>query len=407
MKKLCLTILTLILYFSVSNHAQGKTTWTRVTSIDQVESGKIYMLAAYSKNTSSSYIKSINYFNPYIESGYLYNETSNISTKTIPPTIITDSTKQYLSVILKQETDGWTVYNTTTHKYNGYSTSNSIDESNICNSNYYWTLNISENKLVEIENKNTPGVILGYKITNDTKQLHVFSKTANGTTAPILYKLTSYDLDESEDYKESDKIYQIPVTLKRTFTNGTYNSLVLPCEVNDYKAIFGNGTTAYELSAYSNDNINFTTVNGNSLSANKPYIITGTFNAAPYEIGSVELNKSSKPSSVSSDNKCSYIGSFAKTDLSGKDYYILYNNKFYSCTTQTSPFNILPYRCYFNLSESMNAKFTINSAEATGIENILKESKINNDKYDMNGMKIKDMTPYRGIFIHNGHKYIK
>ena len=407
MKKLWLIMLTLILFFVVSNHAQGKTTWTRVTSIDQIESGKIYMLAAYSTSgdKSNGDMNYINYFKPYVESGYLYNEAINISATKIPSTIVTDSTKQYLSIILTQETNGWTVYNTTTHKYNGYSTGNIIDESDLYSATNYWTVNFNDNKFVEIENKRSPGLILGYKIDKDTKQLRVYSKT--GTTAPILYKLTSYDLDESQDFKESDNIYQIPVTLRRSFTNDTYNSLVLPCEVNDYKAVFGSATTAYELSGYSNDNINFTTVIGNYLSANKPYIIAGTFNASPYKIGNVELNKISKPLSVSSDSKCSYIGNFSKTDLSGKDYYILCNNKFYPCGSQPAPFNILPYHCYFSLSESVKAKIAINGTETTDIECIQYDQKNNNDKYDMNGTKIEDITSYHGVYICNRHKYIR
>jgi hypothetical protein len=409
MRKLYFFMLTLILFFAVSNHVQGKTTWTRVTSIDQIESGKIYMLAAYSTSDDKSNgdMEYINYFKPNIEAGYLYNEATNISATEIPPTITTDSTKQYLSVILKQETDGWTVYNTTTHKYNGYSTLNKIDESNICTSNYYWTMSINGNEFVEIENKNSPGIILGYKVTNDTKQLKGYSKTGAGNLPPILYKLTSYDLDEAQDFKESDNIYQIPVTLKRSFTNDTYNSLVLPCEVNDYKAVFGSATTAYELSGYSNDNINFTTVIGNYLSANKPYIISGTFNASPYAIGNAELNKTSKPLSVSNDNKCSYVGNFSKTDLSGKNYYILCNNKFYPCGSQPAPFNILPYHCYFSLSESVKAKIAINGKETTDIEYILYDQKNNNDKYDMNGTKIEDITSYHGVYICNRHKYIR
>src|SRR5574344_274676 len=406
MKKLWLIMLTLTLFFVVSNRVEGKTTWTRVTSVDQIESGKIYMLAAYS-TYSSGKIKSINYFNPWIDSAFQYNGTSYISTTEVPSTIITDSTKQYLSVILTQETNGWTVFNTTAHKYNGYSTLNKIDESNICTSNYYWTMSINGNEFVEIENKNSPGIILGYKVTNDTKQLKGYSKTGAGNLPPILYKLTSYDLDESQDYKESDNIYQIPVTLKRSFTNDTYNSLVLPCEVNDYKAVFGSATTAYELSGYSNDNINFTTVIGNYLSANKPYIITGTFNASPYAIGNVELNKTSKPLSVSNDSKCSYVGNFSKTELSGKDYYILCNNKFYPCGSQPAPFNILPYHCYFSLSESVKAKIAINGTETTDIEYILFDQKNNNDKYDMNGTKIEDITTYHGVYICNRHKYIR
>ena len=409
MKKLWLIMLTLILFFVVSNHAQGKTTWTRVTSVDQIESGKIYMLAAYSTSgdKSNGDMNYINYFKPYVESGYLYNEAINISATKIPSTIVTDSTKQYLSIILTQETNGWTVYNTTTHKYNGYSTAYNIVESATCSSNYYWTIKDTVNNLVQIENKNTYGAIIAYKITSATKQLKGYSKTGAGNLPPILYKLTSYDLDESQDFKESDNIYQIPVTLRRSFTNDTYNSLVLPCEVNDYKAVFGSATTAYELSGYSNDNINFTTVIGNSLSSNKPYIITGTFNASPYAIGNVELNKTSKPLSVSNDNKCSYVGNFSKTDLSGKDYYILCNNKFYPCGSQPAPFNILPYHCYFSLSESVKAKIAINGTETTDIECIQYDQKNNNDKYDMNGTKIEDITSYHGVYICNRHKYIR
>ncbi len=41
MKKLWLIMPTLMLSFLVSSYVLGRTTWTRVTSIDQVESGKI------------------------------------------------------------------------------------------------------------------------------------------------------------------------------------------------------------------------------------------------------------------------------------------------------------------------------------------------------------------------------
>ena len=169
MKKLWLIMLTLILFFVVSNRVEGKTTWTRVTSVDQIESGKIYMLAAYSTSSSKNYI---NYFNPNMTYG-LYAGTKTNVISTIPETIITDSTKQYLSIILKQEIDGWTIYNTTTHKYNGYSTGNSIAESDIYSSNYYWTININDSKFAQIGYKNIPGLILGYNTSSSSINLRV------------------------------------------------------------------------------------------------------------------------------------------------------------------------------------------------------------------------------------------
>jgi hypothetical protein len=405
--------LSLLLLFTIENIISASVTWTLVTSQDQIESGKIYMVAAFKATTTKSYY----FFNPNIESSGIYKESYKYSKYNLPSSYETTNLNSFLCFKLTKETNGWTLYNIYTHKYNGIILSNQefvFKSDDIVDNEDYWNVNIN-GSVFDIVPVNHPTYQILYNMSGDFLQPYTSSKKTNTDfLTPSLYKLTSYTLDESTDYKENDAIYSLPVTLNRSFTVNTYNTLVLPCNVNSYKTIFGVNTQAYELSSCitsGSKEINFTSVSSDNLTANKPYIVVGTaFNTAPYSLGDTELSScNTQLTDVTDVANCSYIGVYSTTDLAGLDNYVLYNKKFYSCKSKTSPFNIAPYHCYFTLTDGSNAKFTIDD-DMTNIKGVVDKETIQKDGivYNLCGMKIKDEIPAQhGIYIRNGKKYVK
>lgn len=406
------TFFSLLLLLAVANTLSASVTWTLVTSQDQIVSGKIYMVAAYKSTTKKYYC----FFNPALQGIGYYIQSGKVDKSSFPSSVVTDNLKSYLCFKLTKEASGWTLYNMYSHKYQSVDKGSSgyvFKNDDAVTDADYWNIELNQDGQVEITRTGSTYHI-SYDYNNSDMQFYTSSRA--NTVAPSLYELTSYTLDESTDYTESDAIYSLPVTLNRSFTANTYNTLVLPCGVNNYKTVFGANTQAYELNNYTSSTgkeINFTSVSGDNLIANKPYIIAGSaFNASPYSLGTVELGSSSASvTSTTSAGNCNYIGVYATTDLAGQDDYVLYNKKFYSCKSKTSPFNIAPFRCYFTLSDGVNAKFMVDGDEPTNIDNAITEKtmlKKDGTIYNLCGMKMTDVAASQhGVYIKNGKKYIK
>lgn len=67
------------------------------------------------------------------------------------------------------------------------------------------------------------------------------------------------------------------VVLRRQFHEDGYNTLCLPFDIDDYKAVFGQHVTAYSLSEATDSSITFTVAATLRLEACKPYLLSGTF----------------------------------------------------------------------------------------------------------------------------------
>jgi hypothetical protein len=404
MKKFYFILFSLLVSFVEIHATTNPVSWSLVTSIDQIKSGGIYIVVAYDSKNQKSY-----FFNPKIVNSKFYRKSIvNTKVKSIPSTILTDSCNSYLAFKLMQETEGWTLSNNYSHQYidQVYISNDFLFSENMSiSSSSYWEISVNSDGTVDFCTKSDPNDHIAYNVSGDYFQPY----TKNNTTylTPYLYELTSYSLDEANGYSESSDLPASNVTLTRTFTDNVYNSLVLPCDVKGYQNVFGTGTQAYQLSDYTNDIINFKAVVGSDLSANVPYMITGTFGSSPYSLGNIPLNKVSTSSATTADGKCSFIGNYTKQDLSGKDVYILSNSKFYSCVSVASPYNISPFRCYFTISDNnAGAKFSIDGEVVSGIKEINASGNEGNI-YDITGRIVpKSSLQKQGVYIQNGHLLI-
>lgn len=417
MKKSSKVVLLLILLSMTLHISSATIKWTLVTSYDQIESGKIYLVSAYAPTKKTNYL-----FYPELKSGNVYApkfkaEKMNAASTTYT---VTGDRSKYLCFKLTEEKSGWTLYNIYTKKYNGIpSTSQVFSESSSPDGDaYHWNIS-SVNDTVLIQHINAPLYRLAYNF--DGNYLQLYTQKNKMTVALSLYKLTSYTLDSSTAYTDEDAVYAVPVSLERTFTADAYNTLSLPCDVNDYKTIFGAATEAYELSSYAADDkqIHFSAVTGSNLKANAPYIISGTaFNSSPYNLGCVELSSCNETlQSVTSNSNCKFIGVYSQTTLGGTDAYVLYNKKFYSCKTRPTTFGVSPYRCYFTFPSASYAKVSVGNGDLLDIDEVTDVDEVVNENalmgkdgatYNMWGAKIQQpASGQHGIYIMNGKKYAK
>jgi hypothetical protein len=121
--------------------------------------------------------------------------------------------------------------------------------------------------------------------SNTTLALVELYRIKNGTPASTL------TLNEKEGL--GDVKYSGNVKLNRTFENGYYNTLVLPFAVDNPQTVFGSQTSTFEISASTDTTITFRKMSASeTLKANTPYLINGTFTTPPYIINKVEIRPS-------------------------------------------------------------------------------------------------------------------
>ena len=239
---------------------------------------------------------------------------------------------------------------------------------------------------------------------------------------------TSTDYFTGQDFKNKT------VFLKRTFTSGVWNSLVLPVDMTtaQVKECFGSDVQLAKLDnlegALGNGTINFTSVplpsEGNAIEAGKFYIIKLTkqpteyhystiLDGSYYKIGRRDFNGADVPELVketTSDGKLVAAGTYIKMEggcpadsyvFSGGDMYHLQSAK-----------DIKGFRYWINgaVAGENGVKFMVSSAEdATAIDNIVVDAQPATVQgiYTINGTKISDNyvgNLPKGLYIINGKK---
>ena len=80
-------------------------------------------------------------------------------------------------------------------------------------------------------------------------------------------------LNEGADYTPED-VEAAKVSLYRSFHKGTWNTICLPCAVDNPEAVFGQGTLVAQMTGVSGTTLMFAPVN--TMEANTPYLIKPT-----------------------------------------------------------------------------------------------------------------------------------
>ena len=195
------------------------------------------------------------------------------------------------------------------------------------------------------------------------------------------------------------------VTLKRTFVDNKWNTLVLPFAVSDadVKTTFGADAKIVEYSNADDANINFTT-STKGIKANVPVLImltavnaknTYTFNGVSIVVADPKADGTSY----------SFVGRYQPYNLVNDDY-MLYADKWWK-TEAGDTYTIKAFRAYIKANTPAAAKQLnlVIDGQTTGLKLNTVNGNIEGETYNIAGQRVANS--YKGLIIKNGKKIIK
>lgn len=199
----------------------------------------------------------------------------------------------------------------------------------------------------------------------------------------------------------------VDIVLDRSFADDNWTMLVLPFDVANPSAIFGNVEIA-KMEQIDGDDLCFSTKQGQNIEANVPVLIRGTFNEKPYRFESVSIVEPENDLTVSIDDNLSIVGTYTVDTPVSPSSYILQDNQL--SYVESNYVKISPTYAYIkNLSQSKKTlNLVIDGTYVTGIDAI--NAGDNGEEaivYDLFGRKIDNHSLRKGIYIVNGKKVIK
>ena len=210
-------------------------------------------------------------------------------------------------------------------------------------------------------------------------------------------------LDEAKD--NTIEAMDANVTLKRSFVENKWNTLVLPFAVSaeDVKAKFGNDAKVVEYSNAEDVNINFTT-STNGIKANVPVLIKlASVNADnTYSFENVNIQVAEPKAEGTS---YSFVGSYKPYNLVNDDY-MLYADKWWKTETGDT-YKIKAFRAYIKANTPAAAKQLnlVIDGQTTGLKLNTVNGNIEGETYNIAGQRVANS--YKGLIIKNGKKIIK
>lgn len=220
-----------------------------------------------------------------------------------------------------------------------------------------------------------------------------------------LVRLGNLDVTLDEATDNTFEAMPANVTLKRTFVENKWNTLVLPFAVSaeDVKAKFGNDAKVVEYSNAEDVNINFTT-STNGIKANVPVLIM------PAAVNAEDTYTFNSVSIVVADPKAdgtnySFVGSYKPCNLVNDDY-MLYADKWWKTETGDT-YKIKAFRAYIKANTPAAAKQLnlVIDGQTTGLKLNTVNGNIEGETYNIAGQRVANS--YKGLIIKNGKKIIK
>ena len=220
-----------------------------------------------------------------------------------------------------------------------------------------------------------------------------------------LVRLGNLDVTLDEAKGNTIEAMDANVTLKRSFVENKWNTLVLPFAVSaeDVKAKFGNDAKVVEYSNAKDVNINFTT-STNGIKANVPVLIKlASVNADnTYSFENVNI----QVAEPKADGKSySFVGSYNPYNLVN-DEYMLYADKWWKTETGDT-YKIKAFRAYIKAKTPAAAKQLnlVIDGQTTGLKLNTVNGNIEGETYNIAGQRVANS--YKGLIIKNGKKIIK
>ena len=274
----------------------------------------------------------------------------------------------------------------------------------------------------------------GYKLNGvQTETAAPYELTVEGPTEVevIFHDLSPVDviLDERKDYQRPVEYVSAAslengtnVKFYRSFLKEAWNTICLPCAVENPQEVFGAGTQVAQLSGMTPTSLTFEYVD--RMDANTPYIIkpTAVNNAAYanvasptvlYDLGMStleDLPEGKDRPTYETGSGVSFIGAYSVVELPANEgYYYISGNKFYYIDV---PVPTTRYRGFFHSDVHNGAMLSL--AFGGGMSNIVDVYFLPagaGDIYDLTGKKVRSkgesldgLNP--GVYITNNKKFV-
>lgn len=274
----------------------------------------------------------------------------------------------------------------------------------------------------------------GYKLNGvQTETAAPYELTVEGTTEVevLFHDLSPVDiiLDERKDYQRPVEYVSAAslengtnVKFYRSFLKEAWNTICLPCAVENPQEVFGAGTQVAKLTGMTKTSLTFEYVE--KMDANTPYIIkpTAVNNAAYanvasptvlYDLGMRTLEDlpvgMDRPT-YETESGVSFIGAYYVENLPANEgYYYISDNKFYYIDV---PVPTTRYRGFFHSDVHNGAKLSLAfGGGMTNIEDVYFLPVGAGDIYDLTGKKVRSsgesldgLKP--GVYITNNKKFV-
>ena len=274
----------------------------------------------------------------------------------------------------------------------------------------------------------------GYKLNGvQTETAAPYELTVEGTTEVevLFHDLSPVDviLDERKDYQRPVEYVSAAslengtnVKFYRSFLKEAWNTICLPCAVENPEKVFGAGTQVAKLTGMTKTSLTFEYVE--KMDANTPYIIkpTAVNNAAYanvasptvlYDLGMRTLEDlpvgKDRPT-YETESGVSFIGAYRVENLPANEgYYYISGNKFYYIDV---PVPTTRYRGFFHSDVHNSAKLSLAfGGGMTNIEDVYFLPVGAGDIYDLTGKKVRSsgesldgLKP--GVYITNNKKFV-
>ena len=274
----------------------------------------------------------------------------------------------------------------------------------------------------------------GYKLNGvKTETAAPYELTVEGPTEVevIFHDLSPVDviLDERKDYKRPVEYINAAslengtnVKFYRSFLKEAWNTICLPCAVEDPQEVFGAGTQVAQLSGMTPTSLTFEYVD--RMDANTPYIIkpTAVNNAAYanvasptvlYDLGMStleDLPEGKDRPTYENGSGVSFIGAYSVVELPANEgYYYISGNKFYYIDV---PVPTTRYRGFFHSDVHNGAMLSLAfGGGMSSIEDVYFLPAGAGDIYDLTGKKVRSkgesldgLKP--GVYITNNKKFV-
>ncbi|MDO4994047.1 MAG: tyrosine-protein phosphatase [Bacteroidales bacterium] len=206
------------------------------------------------------------------------------------------------------------------------------------------------------------------------------------------------------------------ITLHRTLKAGMHNTVVLPCDLDLWKAkhFFHEGTKIENIVSYEDGVLKTEEITNDTdiAPANKPFLLipASVNDDNTYTLDDVPIREGELTDAEFTNGKM--VGTYAAMDVAkstvdGKENYVISNDKFYVINATAAPMKST--RAYLVLDTPASGVKSIVTfdSEATGIDQV---QSIKDDApstiYDLSGRRVGQ--PTRGLYIVNGKKvYVK